>query len=100
MLPIPGGFHNDKEGMTDLVKYVSPGTDMEEFLEYLGFSKSERGRFGSYGHTRRNRKFVFQFACASVIELCDTIIMEDESIFDILNDITSRRCRTTVISSP
>lgn len=86
MYPIPGGFHNDKTGLADLFKYMASGSDIEELLEDEGFCPAQCETFMTYTHAQRNRHFLFQFACASVIKLCNKMIMEYLPMIDALDD--------------
>lgn len=89
MFPIPEGFHNDKTGLIETVKYYLSGTGIESFLHDAGFSAKQIERFSTYGHARRDRHLLFHYAAASVVKLCDTLMMEDPSIRDQLEVIST-----------
>lgn len=68
-VPTPGGFHNEKKGILRTLKWCMAGSGMEGFLPDNGISESPFERFETFGHGRRNRRFFFQLAAASVINI-------------------------------
>lgn len=81
-IPITGGFHDEKNALLGTLKWAMMGTGMEEFLADSGMSPSQCENFTTYGHTRRNRRFFMQLATASVIKLCDTVLLDDATLKD------------------
>lgn len=79
-VPITAGFHDEKRAVLETLKWSLHGTGMEEFLRDSGLSESQCENFMKYGHARRNRRFILQYAAAVVIKLCDSIMLEDEAI--------------------
>lgn len=88
MVPIPGMFHCLKVAVWDIIKWLTAGTGVEEFLKDSGLSESQQKRFAEYGHARRNRHFYMQFMCASIIQLCETVLEDDEGLLHELSELT------------
>lgn len=64
---------------------------MEAFLAVSGLSDSKFERFMTYGQSRRNRRFFMQHAMASVIKLCDTVLMEEQYLLDEIKCLEDER---------
>lgn len=73
--------------MLGKLEWAMIGTGMEAFLANSGMLQSHCENFSTFGHTTRNRRFFMQLATASVIKLCDTILLEDQTIRDMMKEI-------------
>lgn len=59
---------------------------MEDFLEESGMSEAQCENFMTCSHERRKRRFILQYAAASVIKLWNSVILEDKAVGERLKE--------------
>lgn len=96
-MPIPGGFHCEKQGIWPLVKRYMSGVGLEDFLADSGLSASQADNFDEYQHARRNRNIFYNIAAPSVIQVSETVLMEDNTLLSAVN-IAMRSTHSTYMA--
>lgn len=69
MVPVPGGFHIDKQGLIPLIKDFLAGSGIEELLKFSGFSPNMQKLFQSLGQYRANRRYLSQITAAMILRI-------------------------------
>ena len=74
LVPIPGHFHIDKQGIIGMVKNYISGAGLEQLLRFSGLSEKHQDNFISLPHYRKNRRFLSQMTCALILRLYKAIV--------------------------
>ena len=69
MVPLPGQFHIDKQGLIPTVKRYLAGAGLEELLRFSGLSEKHQINFMTLPHYRKNRRILSQITAALIIRL-------------------------------
>ena len=69
LIPIPGGFHVDKQGLIPTVKQYLWGCGIDQLLRFSGLSSKNQDNFIQLPHFRKNRRFLSQCTCAMLLRL-------------------------------
>ena len=69
MVPLPGQFHVDKQGLIPTVKKYLSGSGLEELLQFTGLSDKHQINFMSLSHYRKNRRVLSQITAALIIRM-------------------------------
>ena len=80
MIPIPGGFHIDKQGIIPLIKSYLSGIGIEELARFSGLSSKHQREVVGLKHYRKNRRFLSQVTAASILRLCDVLCSENAKL--------------------
>ena len=93
MIPIPEGFHIDKQGIIPLVKSYLSGMGIEQLAHFSGLSKKHKGDVVALKHYRKNRRLLSQITAAVILRLCDVLCSQNTqlagAIDKALNQIAS-----------
>lgn len=73
MVPLPGGFHFEKQAIWQMLKWLLSDIGYEQFLPDSELSEKQLKHFNKYSHARRKWLFFFQLCFASIIMLFETI---------------------------
>lgn len=80
MVPLPGGFHIDKQGIIPTVKIFLAGSGLEELAEFSWLSSKHKNGIVKLAHYRKNRRFLSQVVAAMILRISDVICGIDHLI--------------------
>ena len=73
LVPLPGGFHVDMQGLIPLIKEYLSGSGMEELLQFAGLSAGLQKVFLKFNQYRTNRRFLVQVLVAMILRLGESL---------------------------
>ena len=91
LVPLPGGFHADKQGLIPLIKDYMKGSGIEELLLFSGMSKNLQKVFQKCGHYRMNRRYLVQIMIAMILRISDSLSSISQNY-----SRTKRECMTEI----
>lgn len=90
MVPIPGGFHIDKQGIISMLKIFLSGSGLQEVMPFSGLPKKKQESIVSYGHYRKNRRVVSQYTAALVLLLIEVVMDYNPDVRDSIRNLKSQ----------
>ena len=85
LIPLPGGFHIDKQAMLEFIKICLLGAGLEELLPVSRLCEYSHSTFSCLTHYGKNQQVVFPATGASAIRLTARMVAERPSLVDKIN---------------
>lgn len=87
MVPIPGGFHIDKQGIIPTVKAFLSGSGLKELARFSGLSKKNIEKILKLSHYRKCRRYVSQVTAAQLFRIIDVVRKIDQDVSEELRKL-------------